>query len=1003
MSDSSGKMEQSPDPFKPVADTIFNFLYDIIYKPSAASLDIESLPLSFQEVGKGLVFLGSSITETRYFGKELAIGNLNCKPPPPTNEIASTLKMLHSSLKHLTWQTQQVAKGDYNQRVDFMGDFAVAFNNMIEQLEERRKISLDEKTKLEMYVDLILVNCPNPILLFDSQGKLAYVSDSFFHYCTIFEKDSVMGKQIHELFAPVVSEQSMIEIEHLYRNAIAEERMFETQQEIDFGNPESRGHFEIQITPMHDMDGSVAGIIMFLFDMTESIEARHEAERARELAEQSSHAKSIFLAKMSHEIRTPMNAILGMAELALRENVSPATEEHIRTIRQAGNNLLSIINDILDLSKIEIGKLEIIPIGYSFSSLVNDVINIIRTRVLESRLRFVANIDCNIPNALFGDAIRIRQILLNLLSNAVKYTERGHVSFSVQAEAIDDDTVLLIAEVTDSGKGIKQEEIKKLFSEFSRLDEDKNRDVEGTGLGLAICHNLASAMGGKIDVQSEYGKGSTFRVSLPQKVRVNKKMAFIENPEQKNVLIYERREIYSKSIALTMENLGVKYKFVSTAPDFFDCLVSNNYSHVLLAAILYDEFKKNYSNLNKDTRFAVIAELGEAITDRNISTLTMPVYCLPIANFLNSSSDVSTGLGKRTAARIIAPEAKVLIVDDINTNLKVAEGLLRPYKMQLKLCKSGIEAIKEIKTTYYDLILMDHMMPEMDGVETVMYIRALGDGESYGKNVPIVALTADAVFGTKEMLLKNGFDDYLSKPIDMLKLNAIIEKWIPREKQLEPAEEDILIDMSDGSDIRPKIEIDGINTEKGIVMTGGNTEAYLRMLSTFHKDGAEKIREIRMCLETSNIPLYAIHVHALKSASAIIGASRLSEAAAALEEAGKKGDSIYIYSHNAAFLSELETLLLNINEALKEDAGKNQKQSIDAELLKNTLSRLKTALNNYDSPEINNAENTLHDFSQAAEIGDSIKAILQNRLIGEYDEAVSMIDILIQKLIDGNY
>ena len=999
MCNTSKNLKHEPDPFKPVADAIYDYLYNLIYKPSDASLDVEKLPPAFQETGKGLLFLGNSTIETRNFAKELAVGNLDSTPPPPTNEIASSLKMLHSSLKHLTWQTQQVAKGDYRQRVDFMGDFSVAFNNMIQQLEERQKIFIDEKTKLEMYVDLILENCPNPILLFDSFGKLAYISNSFFRYCKTIKKDVVLGKKINDLFAPIVSKQSMIEIEHLYKSAIEKECMFSTQQKIDFGNPESSSHFEIQITPMHDTDGSVAGIIMFLFDMTQNIKAQHEAEHARQLAEQSSHAKSIFIAKMSHEIRTPMNAILGMAELALRENISPATEEYIRTIRQAGNNLLSIINDILDLSKIETGKLEIIPMGYSFPSLVNDVINIIRTKVLESRLRFIVNIDCEIPNSLFGDAIRIRQILLNLLSNAVKYTERGYVSFNVQAEAIDDNTVLLIAEVNDSGKGIKQEEIKKLFSEFSRLDGVKNRDVEGTGLGLAICRNLVSAMGGKIDVKSEYGKGSTFKVSLPQKIRDKRKTAIVEHPGQKNVLIYERREIYCKSIAQTMENLGVKYKIVSTTPDFIGNLESSNYSNVILASIFYNELKKNISNLNKEIAIAVITELGETMMDRNICTLTMPVYCLPIANFLNSSSDIyAISLGKKYATGIIAPEAKVLIVDDVNTNLKVAEGLLKPYKMQVKLCKSGIEAIREVKTSYYDLILMDHMMPEMDGVETVMYIRALGEGESYGKIVPIVALTADAVFGTKEMLLKNGFNDYLSKPIDVLKLNAIIEKWIPAEKQKRISEKDIYKNIS--HDMPLKIKINGINTKKGLAMTGGNAEAYLRMLSTFHKDATDKIKEIAMSLGSDNIQLYVIHVHALKSASAIIGAGKLSEAAAALEEAGKKGDSIFINSHNAGFISGLETLLANINAALAKETEKNRGKTIDIDLLKTTLSSLKTALNNYDSPGINNAENTLHGFLQASQFGDSITAILQNRLIGELDEAESQIDTLLEKLED---
>ena len=253
----------------PVADLFFSYLNDVIYKPSAASLDLESLPESFVDLGKGLQYLCSCISETRTFAKELAAGNLDCTPPPACNEIASPLKMLHSSLKHLTWQSQQVAKGDYNQRVSFMGDFSRAFNYMIEQLEQKQKIILDEKTRLELYVQLILLNCPNPILLFDNQGKLAYVSDSYFKYCNSFGRDEVLGKEIHELFTPIVSAQSLNKIEQLYNNAIKEERMLQTEQEIDFGNSLTSGYFKIQITPMLDGAGSVAGIIMFLIDITE--------------------------------------------------------------------------------------------------------------------------------------------------------------------------------------------------------------------------------------------------------------------------------------------------------------------------------------------------------------------------------------------------------------------------------------------------------------------------------------------------------------------------------------------------------------------------------------------------------------------------------------------------------------------------------------------------------------------------------------------------------------
>ena len=921
-------LEEKSDPLKPIAKILFEYLRDIIYKPSSASLDIGRLPEVFGDLGKGLLYLGSIVSETRDFAKELAMGNLNCTPPPSTNEIASSLKMLHSSLRHLTWQTQQVAKGDYNQRVDFMGDFSLAFNNMVELLEKKQKIILDEKAKLEMYVSLILVNCPNPILLFDSKGKLAYVSDSFFRYCKIFERDEVLGYGIHELFVPLVSGEALSEIEHLYRSAIIEERMFETEQEINFDNSGISNHFQIQITPMPDTDGSIAGIIMFLLDMTESIQARLNAEHARELAEQSSRSKSSFLARMSHEIRTPMNAILGMAELALREEVPPLVEEHIRTIKQAGMNLLSIINDILDFSKIEAGKLEIVPVDYSFSSLVHDVINIIKTRVLESRLRFVVDIDSNIPDKLTGDAIRIRQVLLNLLSNAVKYTEKGFVALSIRKVIINDDVVKITAEIADSGKGIRQEEQWKLFSEFSRFDSEKNFNVEGTGLGLSICKSLITAMGGEIDVYSEYGTGSTFMVSLPQKIRDSKKMATVLNPEKKNVLIYERRQAYSDSIVNTMTNLGVNCRAVNTASDYHDCLVSGNYNFVLLASPLYEEVKKKYAgfeekgtNVNTEVKFAVITGFGETIEDRNICTINMPIFSLPIASFLNGTSDRYTDSSVIVEGiKFVAPEAKVLVVDDINTNLIVVEGLLLPYNMQVKLCKSGIEAIEEIKAAHYDLVLMDNMMPEMDGTEAMLQIRAMGVEDPYYKSVPIVALTADAIIGTKERLIKNGFDDFLTKPIDTTQLNAVIERWIPKEKQSTIKQESRVNTAAEVNEIKNEIIIDGLNIKKAITIVSGSNEKFKKMLAVFCKDGNDKISEIKVCLENGNIPLYTIHVHALKSASAFIGAESISMTAAALEDAGKKGNIEFIRSNNDAFITDLEALLKKICATLSREA-----------------------------------------------------------------------------------
>ena len=990
-----GNQGKDIDPFKNISDYIFGYLENIIYKPQAPRPGIESLPESFRETGMGLQYLDSLVLEAKTFAKELALGNLNQPLPSPENEIASSLKMLHSSLKHLTWQTQQVAKGDYSQRVSFMGDFSAAFNNMIEQLEQRRKINLDEKTKLELYVDLILVNSPNPVLLFNNNEKLVYVSDSYFGYSRVFSRDEALGKNFRELFAPNVSEDSLLEISDLYKNAISEKHRFNTAHEIKFGDSRSSAFIDLQITPMYDTEGNSAGVLVFLFDMTESIAARREAERARELAEMSSRAKSNFLAKMSHEIRTPMNAIMGMADLAMRETVSPLAEEYLHTIRRAGENLLSIINDVLDFSKIEAGKLEIVPLEYNFSSLVNDVINIIKTRVLESRLRFVANIDSCIPNALLGDAIRIRQILLNILSNAVKYTEKGFISFSAIKETIENDTVNLKFEISDSGIGIKEEEIGMVFEEFSRFDNEKNKRIEGTGLGLAICRSLANAMNGSIQVRSVYGNGSTFTVMVPQKIRSDKKLAAVRNPEEKNLLIYERREIYANSINQTLYNLGVKYRTVSTASDFINCLVSRKFSHVILSSALYDKVIKNKPGGNPDIKFAVIADPGETVADQNVCTLIMPVFCISIANFLNGSQDLIASVSQAKSVRknFTAPAARVLIVDDINTNLMVADGLLSAYKLQTTLCKSGMEAIEEIESKKFDLVLMDIMMPDMDGIETLAHIRKLGGAESYYGKVPVVALTAGAVYGTQEQMLECGFNDFMLKPIDKAQLNSVLETWIPKDKQIMPdssnPEKNVKTQNGDAA-------IEGINVRKGIAMSGGVLENYLKTLTVFSNDVTEKIREITICLDTENFESYTIYVHALKSACAYVGAVRLSEMAADLENAAKRGDTLFIKSNSDIFLHDLEILQDDIKKFLADNAVKTGTDNLNREVFIDLLVKLKTALISLDSVGINRTVNNLHDFTLLPEVSGPLNTGIQNVLIGEYDEAISNIDSILK-------
>ena len=720
---------------------------------------------------------------------------------------------------------------------------------------------------------------------------------------------------------------------------------------------------------------------------------------AKMKADENDRRKSSFLANMSHEIRTPMNAIIGFAELALREDIPPAAYEHIFTIKQAGANLLSIINDILDFSKIESGKLEILSSDYLFSSLVNDVVSIIKMRATYSRLRFVVNIDSNIPNALVGDETRVRQVMLNVLSNAVKYTDKGHVALDItgKVEESDEKIVTLRIEVSDTGKGIRKEDIDKLFKDFAQVDKAKNKGIEGTGLGLAITNNVLKAMGGTISVSSEYGKGSTFAVTLPQKFTDPKKLAHVEDSGRKNVLIYERREVYSNSVVRTIENLGVNYTLVASGFEFDEKMAGSKYDFIFTAPALYESVKKIISKRGADAKVVLLTEFGDAVADRNITILSMPVYSINVANIMNGATDnLDYGKKMESFARFTAPEAEVLVVDDTNTNLRVAEGLLAPYKMRVSLCKSGPEAIEAVQAKRYDLVFMDHMMPGMDGIEATQRIRDLS---KEFRTLPIVALTANAVAGAKEMFLSEGFNDFLSKPIDVGKLNAVLDKWIAPEKRKSPAEAGGRAEQTEDDSGISGISIEGVDIDKGVALSGGQGAHYLRTISMFYEDGFEKIEEIKKCLDTGDLQLYATHVHGLKSASASIGADMLSTDAKALETAGKSNNLTYIKSHNPRFLMDLETLLRGIGKALDKLNRQDEVESggLASEELRSELVKLKAALDGFDSASIDEAANALQKYTHHKDFGAAAKSISQNVLIGEYDEAVTQIDELLKE------
>ncbi len=742
-------------------------------------------------------------------------------------------------------------------------------------------------------------------------------------------------------------------------------------------------------------------------------------------AENANKIKSDFLANMSHEIRTPMNAIVGMCELILRErDISETVREYCFNIQNSGRSLLSIINDILDFSKIESGKMELIEDEFNIASTLNDVINMAMTRKGDKKLEIIVHVDPTIPIGLIGDEIRIRQIIINLVTNAIKYSHEGCVSIRV-SQTRHDYGINLSVSVADTGIGITEENLEKLFSSFQQVDTKKNRSVEGTGLGLAISKRLITGMGGFINVSSEYGAGSEFRFVIPLKVKNPTPFITLKEADKIHAAGYigfdkfksrKTAEEFRRLIGELGTDLNTDIRVYSSMEDLKAAAEADSLTHLFAAREEYVAEADFFMEAAKKTEVIVVQDRSDAVDiPDGIKCMYKPFYILSVAAVFNHENILTNVNNRRDSnTRFVAPKARILVVDDNPINLKVAVGLMRPYHMQVITADSAKAAISMLRSKDFHIVFMDHMMPEIDGVEATKIIREKDD--EYYRKLPIIALTANAVNGVREMFINAGMNDFIAKPIELSALDRALKAWLPKELMKIPTEGEFADDKpKSASSPKPETGDELFSPETGIFYTGGDTDAYIEILEVYVRKSAEKRGYIQRLFDEKSWKNYVIEVHALKSTSMTIGSKLLSERAKELESAGKTGNYRLIEEKNAALMelygkvAELGGKYLEENRpeipeeaAAEEEVPAGDLPEITLEKVMDYIERILDACEAFDGDEINNicAEASAYSCGGTAlkPLFDKVKASADDF---EYDEAKEKAEAVSEKLKGG--
>ena len=735
---------------------------------------------------------------------------------------------------------------------------------------------------------------------------------------------------------------------------------------------------------------------------------RERAETDEKIAklEEINRRTEDFLTNVSHELRTPINAVTGITAVMLKNEENDSRRKDIISIQNAGHRLFRQIEDILDYTEIDTGRIKVSEDTYMISSLMNDIITGNRMQAKEHTPEVIFDIDAGIPSVLLGDAKKIKKIIRHLIDNSIKFTKKGGVYVRIYA-LNKPYGINLCIRVSDTGVGIEESDLRKITEKFYQSSRGRNRRAGGLGLGLSIVHGLVEAMEGFMQIESAVGSGTTVSVSIPQKVSDSSPSMEIEDksglclaaflrPEKYEVP--EVRNYYDEMISHMVQGLDVPLHRVTNIGELEKLISMYELTHLFIGKEEYEESKSYFEALDKNINVIAVADESFVLpAGSRVKLLRKPFYCFPVVGILNGGT--AKNADSFEERRIICPGLKVLVVDDEPMNLIVAEGIFKDYQMRVKTAESGRKAIELCQKEDFDLIFLDHMMPEMDGVETLKRLRKIHADSS--KALTVIAFTANAVSGAREMFLREGFDEFVSKPIDTLELDRVLKKVLPKslivyadenykksnmeqntdgqEAVLEESTEVQEEEKSLKDDKTASLEAAGINMENGLQYCRGDMDFYFELLAMFAQDEKRKSNEIDNFYNQQDMDNYRILVHALKSSSKMIGADTLSEMARNAEDAAKNYDREYIASHHEELLSEYRRVSHCISEALDSDNGSDGQDFCEnsAELsLEDLMSKLNELSASLDTFEADKAEALISEMSGAVFKGTSVAKLL---------------------------